>query len=182
MRHPRGAAPRHPPACALRLHHLPPRESGEARREPRLQQGRNRTHLSSQSRQEGEWQRGSHARPARFPAAAGPPRTAVEAGVYQKIRLSPAEAPSPAGEGSCAQHAELPSAGGRCPKRPMGNLVVKSDGAAGPLTRALDLVQRKTDPTNRGFRGFPPLFRFRFRGKGPDAEHAGSLLLLERQV
>lgn len=53
VRHPRGAAPRHPPACAPRPHHLPPRWAsgeatgvGEARREPRLQQGSIGTYLS----------------------------------------------------------------------------------------------------------------------------------------
>lgn len=116
VRHPRGAAPRHPPACAPRPHHLPPRwASGEATGVGGSAQGAAaaaRAHRDSPLESEPEGGRTS-ARLTRAAsqdsAAAGHPRTAWEAGVYGKSPLAQAEPPSPAEEGSCAQHTEFPS-------------------------------------------------------------------------
>lgn len=123
----------------------------------------------SQSRQEGERPRGSHARPARTPAAAGHPRTAWTAGVYDRTPLAQAEPLSPAGEGSSAQHTEFLSAGGRCPKRPMGSRVAKSDGAASRLTPAIGLCSagKQIPPTtNNEFPRRPSSLPFPFPGEG----------------
>lgn len=84
VRHPRGTAPQHPPCLRSTASSFPATVGeqqghgcpGEARREPRLQQGRLGTHLSGLRRREGERPRGPGARPARTPAAAGHPRTA----------------------------------------------------------------------------------------------------------